>query len=133
MPRRSPHGHRRAFTLLELLVVLVLLGVSAGVVLPAFRLPPPASPEAPIVRARALAVRRGEAVRLSTRPDGRWQVAAAADTAGAILLTGTGVVSDAPAGPRTVVISPLGSCLPEGPSARNAEVWDPVRCAPSPR
>ncbi len=132
MPRRLPAGSRRAFTLLEILVVLVLLGLSAAVVAPALRLPTAAAPEAPLVRARALAVRRGESVRFETLADGRWQVAAAADTAGAILLAGNAASAADPAVAGLVVISPLGSCLPEGPAVQRAAAWDPARCAVMP-
>lgn len=129
MPRRSPPGHRRAaFTLLELLVVLVLLGLSSAVVLPALRLPAPAAAESPLVRARALAVRRGESLRLEALGEGRWRVSAAADTAGTVLLDGTDLDPLALGGAQSVMVTALGTCLPEGPSAAGGAAWDPVRC-----
>lgn len=129
MPRHLPSGHRRAITLLELLVVLVLLGLSAAVVLPTLRLPAPAAAESPLVRARTLALRRGEAVRLNTDAEGRWTVRATADALGAILLEGDGVASPIDGSARSVVISALGTCLPEGAPVAGSPAWDPVRCA----
>ena len=128
MSRRSPTGSRRAFTLLELLVVLVLLGLSSAAVLPVFRLPAAPPAESPLVRARALAVRRGESLRLEILPDGRWQVASAADTTDATLLHGR-IADDTSRGARrSFVISPLGTCLPDGPSLPGTPAWEPVRC-----
>jgi prepilin-type N-terminal cleavage/methylation domain-containing protein len=128
MPRRSPPGGRRAFTLLELLVVLVLLGLSTAVVLPAFRLPAPAAVESPLARARTLAVRRGEALRLELRGEGRWQLTAAADTAPTVLLDGDGMDPHVLGGAQSVLVTALGTCLPEGPSPVDGAAWDPVRC-----
>ncbi len=128
MPRRSPPGRRRAFTLLELLVVLVLLGLSTAVVLPAFRLPAPPVEESPLARARALAVRRGESLRIEAQGEGRWRVSAAADTAATVLLDGDGMDPHALGGSQSVVVTALGTCLPEGPSPVDGAAWDPVRC-----
>jgi prepilin-type N-terminal cleavage/methylation domain-containing protein len=126
MHRLPPPRRRRAFTLLELLVVLVLLGLSAAFVLPTLSLPPRDSAAVtPLERARAIAVRRGEAVRLDVATDGAWRVQATADTSGTILLAGTTGEGIA----RSIVISALGACLPEGPAAGDAPAWDPVRCA----
>jgi prepilin-type N-terminal cleavage/methylation domain-containing protein len=132
MPRPLPLGRRRAFTLLELLVVLVLLGLSAAVVVPSFRLPAATAPESALLRARALAVRRGESVRLATDRDGRWLVVATADTEGTILLAGDGGAASASGAAGSVVISALGLCQPEGHSAAGTPAWDPMRCAVSP-
>lgn len=126
MQRLPPPRRRRAFTLLELLVVLVLLGLAAAFVLPTLRLPVRATDAATALeRARAIAVRRGEAVRLEHDAAGAWTVRATADTTGAILLAG---ISGA-ASPHSMVISALGACLPEGSVAVGTRAWDPVRCA----
>lgn len=132
MPRPLLLRCRRAVTLLELLVVLVLLGLSAAVVLPALRLPAASAPESALMRARALAVHRGEAVRLETSHDGRWQVVATADTERLVLLAGSQSDGVATAPLRSVVISALGTCLPEGPWAAGTGLWDPVRCVVTP-
>lgn len=128
MSRRSPPGHRRAFTLLELLVVLVLLGLATAIVLPAFRVPAQAATESPLSRARALAVQRGETLRLEAQGEGRWRVTAAADTATTALLDGDGMDPHALGGAQSVLVTALGTCLPEGPSLPDGAPWDPVRC-----
>lgn len=129
MPPLQPPGCRRAVTLLELLVVLVLLGLSAAVVMPALRLPVTAGPDSPLVRARTVAVRRGEAVRLEIDRDGGWTVRPATDRGGALLLSGSGTTSGSMTTPVSIVITALGTCLPESAAAPGAAPWDPVRCA----
>lgn len=77
-----------------------------------------------------MAVRRGEAVRLQFDPAGAWTVRATADTTGTILLAGTAVVADPEAGrASSILISALGTCLPEGTAAVGTRAWDPTRCA----
>ncbi|MDZ7631068.1 MAG: GspH/FimT family pseudopilin [Gemmatimonadaceae bacterium] len=131
MQRLPPPRRRRAFTLLELLVVLVLLGLTAAFVLPTLRLPAPATGQgSALSRARATAVRRGEAVRLEFGASGSWTVRATADTTGVILLAGRATSADSQAGvAQSVVISALGACLPEGTAVGGTVAWDPARCA----
>jgi prepilin-type N-terminal cleavage/methylation domain-containing protein len=128
--RRPPPRCRRGFTLLELLVVLVLLGLAATFVLPSLRIPAGARGESTALeRARATAVRRGEAVRLRVSGDGGWTVQATADTSGSILLAGTGADASTPFGAQSIVVSALGTCLPEGVPAAGSGAWDPARCS----
>jgi len=131
MASHPARGRRCGFTLLELLVVLVLLGLSAAVILPSIRLPFRSAERSPIERARAVAVRRGESVRLTIGDTGVWSVAGTADTAGVILLAGTGGLASGAGAARSVVISALGLCMPEGPAARGTPPWDPARCSPT--
>ena len=132
MPPLQPPGCRRAVTLLELLVVLVLLGLSAAAVMPVLRPPDAAGPESPLVRARTVAVRRGDAVRLEIDRDGEWTVRPAADRNGTILLSGSGAASADETQPRSIVITALGTCLPERAADSGAAPWDPARCAVTP-
>ncbi|MBC7844465.1 MAG: prepilin-type N-terminal cleavage/methylation domain-containing protein [Gemmatimonadaceae bacterium] len=128
--RRPPPRCRRGFTLLELLVVLVLLGLGAAFVLPTLRLPArPAGGGGPLERARATALRRGESVRLSITADGLWSVRATADTGGTILLSGTTAVTPDAGAAQSIVITALGACLPEGGQSVGTGAWDPARCA----
>ena len=128
--RLPPPGRRRGFTLLELLLVLVLLGLSAAFVLPSLRLPARAAlPDSALQRARATAIRRGESVRLSADAAGHWTVRATADTAGTILLSGTAVISPGVGAAQSIVITTLGACLPEGGALAGTPAWDPARCA----
>jgi Tfp pilus assembly protein FimT len=110
-------------------MVLVLLGLSAAFVLPSLRLPSSsASVSSVLERARATAVHRGESVRLAIEPSGDWTVRATADTTGAILLAGTGAETPGAGVAHSLVISALGSCLPEGRTALGTVAWDPTRC-----
>ena len=110
-------------------MVLVLLGLAAALVMPLLRVPNGTRAHATVLeRARATAVRRGEAVRLFVARDGAWTVRATADTSGTILLSGTGDELSGPDAAHTIVISALGTCLPEGPFTRGSGAWDPARC-----
>jgi type II secretory pathway pseudopilin PulG len=124
-------------TLLELLVVLVLLGLAAAAVAPAVRGPvtEPADPrERTIAAARALAVRRAEALRLEIDAAGRWRLLAR----DSVLRTGALPAAGAPL---RLAISPLGVCVPErddndAPPATGSAadaVWDVAACAPTTR
>ena len=68
---------RRGFTLVEMLVVLVLLGLAAALVAPGF-INTPAKRTTELVEligaARDAAVRRGEVVSLHVERSGAWQV-----------------------------------------------------------
>lgn len=101
---------RRGFTLVELLVVLVLMGLAFGLVAPALRTPDPPeeSALAPLVRAgRAAAIRRGEATLLVVARDGSWRVQARASDGEPPLATGR---VPPPARAFTITFSPLGTC-----------------------
>ena len=111
-------------------MVLVLLGLGAALVLPSLRLPARAPGEdAPLDRARATAIRRGESVRLSVSSTGDWTVRATADTSGATLLSGTATDTPEAGAPPSMVITALGVCLPERGTAVGTAAWDPARCA----
>jgi prepilin-type N-terminal cleavage/methylation domain-containing protein len=127
--RLPPPRCRRGFTLLELLVVLVLLGLGAAFVLPVLHLPGRSDRQSSALeRARAIAIRRGESVRLSVAPSGEWTVRATADTGEAILLSGTAAETPSAEAAQSIVISALGACVPEGDAAVGAGAWDPTRC-----
>jgi type II secretory pathway pseudopilin PulG len=124
-------------TLLELLVVLVLLGLAAAAVAPAVRAPvtEPGDPRArTIAAARALAVRRAEALRLEIDAAGRWRLLAR----DSVLQTGALPTGGAPL---HLAISPLGICVPEADETRAPAVadptpdavWDVGACAPATR
>lgn len=104
-------GARSGFTLLEVLVVLILLGVAAGLVAPALR-PPPRPDESGVAvlvrRARQTAARRAETIYLGLSPTGAWRIDGAASLAEGALATG--VVTDYTGPPATLVISPIGTC-----------------------
>ncbi len=112
-------------------MVLVLLGLAAAFVLPVLERPVRSADQRTVLeRARAVAVRRGESVRLQVDATGAWTVRATADTTDAILLSGAATTAAPDAGiARSIVISALGACLPEGKAVVGGGAWDPTRCA----
>ena len=119
---------RAGVTLLELLVVLVLLGLAAGLAAPVLR-PRATAADDPTARtiaaARALALRRAESLRLDVGADGRWAIVARGDSVlqrGALPPTGAAL---------RLGISPLGVCVPEaGDDGTSATAWDAASCTP---
>ncbi len=100
--RHSPRCRDpRAFTLLEVMVVLTLLGVSLALVVPMFTRSAP-----PDATAESLQRLRGRAARL-------------------------GVTIDTVVAGRRLRITPIGACLPVDGRGATAVRWDPARCAPA--
>ena len=102
-----PHG----FTLIELIVVLVVMAVAAGIVAPAVITPQRDAEPALVAllrRARDFAASREQTVYLGISPSGRWRLDAGAAASDRPLATGD---LEGYQGPRaTVVVSPLGTC-----------------------
>lgn len=124
----------KGYTLIEVVVVLVVMALAAGLVVPALtvRRHPTAGVIALIGEARAVAIRRAEAVYLRVEASGAWRMdGAASSRAGAIA---TGRLAPAPAVPLTLVFSPLGSCAPDVETAPAAEPLglDPLTCEATP-
>ncbi len=124
---------RGAFTLLEMVVVFVLLGLAMTLTLPASRTGPdvPAADlQAAIDGARRVAVHQARAVTLAVERGGRWTVAGGGTTDSVPLLTGT--LAGAAATPLRLHVSPLGACLLEiqtpTPPPMPPPMFDPVRC-----
>src|SRR5881396_118968 len=120
----------KGYTLIEVLVVLVVMGLAAALVAPAF-LPRRSDPDGVVglVRhARAAAIRRAEEISLQIEASGAWRLDAAASLqAGAIA---TGRISSPPPATLTLVFSPLGSCSPDVESAAAGQALglDPLTC-----
>ena len=134
LPTAVPPGATRArhgVTLLELLVVLLLLGLAVALTLPRLSIPSRAAEGDPRARtvamARALAVRRAEALRLEVDADGRWRLLARDSVLQGGALPGGGARL-------RLVLSPLGVCVPE-PSddapVPGGPTWDVAACAPA--
>jgi type II secretion system protein H len=124
MPRRS------GFTLIEMLVVLILMGLAAALVLPAL-LPPhhdDSALKALLGSAREAAARRGEVVSLQIDATGQWRMAAAANPLEGTF--GTGSVQPFLTSSVTLLVSPLGSCAFDlrSAAAAGAVALDPLTC-----
>ena len=122
---------RSGFTLVELLVVLVLMGLAAALVAPA--LFPERGAEqrdfaALVEAARDAAARRAEVVSLHLEQSGEWRLeGAASPEQGAIA---AGRLAGFPGPPFTLVVSPIGTCafdVRSGAAARSVAL-DPLTC-----
>ncbi|MEO7521223.1 MAG: prepilin-type N-terminal cleavage/methylation domain-containing protein [Gemmatimonas sp.] len=133
-----PVRARRGVTLLELLVVLVLMGVSAAVVLPVLEPPRQARSDdetAVIAAARHAAIRRGEPVRLRIEKDGVWALVSLREGntigSGRVPLDNAHRSSER-SGTVDLRIDAMGTCVPSAISVGNADVasalFDPLRC-----
>jgi prepilin-type N-terminal cleavage/methylation domain-containing protein len=129
-PAHGPACPRRGFTLVEVIVVLLLLGLAAAFAAPVFLAPDRnESGLVTVVRgARQLAERRGENLHLDMGPDGRWSVTGAASLEEGTLAEGELADYD---GPRfRLVLSPIGTCALDVRSLRVTSTVqvDPLTC-----
>lgn len=124
-------ARRAGFTLVEILVVLILMGIAVGLVAPAF-LPPRRAEESALAalirRAQDIAAARGETVYLGIAASGDWRLDAGSAASAQALASGT---LDGYDGPRAIlVVSTLGTC---GFDVRSSEAaraipLDPLTC-----
>ncbi|MEJ2546459.1 MAG: prepilin-type N-terminal cleavage/methylation domain-containing protein [Gemmatimonadota bacterium] len=122
---RKPAG----MTLIELLVVLVLLGLGGALILPAIL--PSRPSEFPVAEllddTRRVAMRRGEIVRLTVRPDGGWTIGSMNSLHAEPIATGR--LAEPVGSSFTILISPLGTCgLDAVSSAAVSLPVDPLTC-----
>jgi prepilin-type N-terminal cleavage/methylation domain-containing protein len=124
------HGRYRAsgFTLLEILVTLIVLGLAASLVVPVFRAetPPDDDLRAVLTGARETAVRRAQTLVLTVDDRGIWKIAAAHDST----TVASGQFRDG-TGDLQIRVNPLGACLNEGGTV--AVIVDAVGCSIVPR
>ncbi len=129
--RSAPPGGAPGFTLVEVLVVLVLVGLLVALTAPALLPPEPeAAPTAELLRdARRLAARRSETVFLRVAPDGSWSLEGSSSRDAGPLARGR--LAEL-AGPGfTLEVSPLGTCGLDAPSSAAVDLpVDPLTCGP---
>lgn len=129
---QPPAGPRGGFTLVELIVVLLLLGLVAALAAPVFI--PPDRDETGLIAvvhgARRLAERRGENLYLDMGPEGRWSVTGAASLEEGALADGDLSGYEGP--PFRLIVAPIGTCALDVRSSQAA--WtvrlDPLTCEP---
>src|SRR2546428_6227149 len=102
--------HRSGFTLIEIVVVLILMGLVAVLVAPALfpRHHDQSALNALLVSAREVAARRGEVVYLHIDPTGEWRMGAGAEPPQGPPAPGRGPAFFTAPGP--LMVSPLRSC-----------------------
>ena len=128
MPRLTTKRHgrfrTRGFTLLEIVVTLVLLGLAAALVAPAFRSEPTSEQDIRKVLAgtRETAVRRAQTLVLEVDDRGSWRILASGDTSA----IGSGRFTDGTRDLR-IRVNPLGACFNEGASSTVG--LDAIACA----
>lgn len=128
-PRR-PTPAQPGFTLIEVVVVLVLIGLIVGLVAPTLVVPkaPEESPMAAVLRgARDLSARRGELLQLRVSPTGVWRLES---TSAGVEALGSGTL-DGFRGPAfTLMVAPLGTCAFDARSTAAARslALDPLAC-----
>ena len=116
----------RAFTLVEVVVVLAVIGVSLAVVAPSLilRRPEPGISEV-LTASRRAAIRRGESMELSIGANGKWTTAPSRNKREPLL---SGDLPPKVAGQADILVSPLGVCtIQRGRIAANLS-FDPLTC-----
>lgn len=112
---------RRGFTLLEVLVVLLVMGLAIALVAPSLA-PRTARPEEPLREvlhaARDAALRRAETVELEIAPSGAWTLYAAASP-GEAPLGASRLPGWKASAPLAILVAPTGTC---GFAARSLSV-----------
>ena len=121
MTMRGVRAVRTGFTLVEMVVVLILMGLAAALVAPAL-IPPRREGSdlaALLGSARDAAARRGEVVYLQIEPTGKWRMEGGANPLEGTLASGW--IEPFLAVPATLVVSPTGSCAFDVRSAAAAQ------------
>lgn len=123
--------NRSAFTLLELMVVLALMGLAMAVVAPSFVVRPPSAGEATqrvVASARRAAMRRAQTVDLQVANNGDWRAIVAGRDSEEVILSGE--LPALAAGAVNLRISPLGICMSRAETgAARAQLFDPLTCS----
>ncbi|UCF18610.1 MAG: prepilin-type N-terminal cleavage/methylation domain-containing protein [Gemmatimonadota bacterium] len=122
---------RSGFTLVEVVVVLILLGLAAGLVAPAiiFRDDRGESQLAQLIGgAQDLSARRGEIMHLRVDAGGEWRIEGAASLEEGLIARGR--IDDFQGPPFTLVVSPIGTCGFDVRSTEAALAFpvDPLTC-----
>ncbi len=129
-PSPSVRAAARGYTLIEILVVLIVMGLAAALVAPAFipRGKEQGALQALTERARVIAIRRGEGVSLHIESSGTWRIDGLASATEGPLATG--YLPQPPVSSVTLVFSPLGTCGPDAESTVAAQALglNPLTC-----
>lgn len=123
---RHTHQPRHAFTLIEMIVVLAIMGIALAVVGPALIFPENRSSlEQVMSDSRTAAIRRSEQVTLSVEKNGSWRMYVSRSAANVLR---SGQLNENIPGPVAIEISPLGLCTLEAEKSVPAVTLDPFSC-----
>ncbi len=123
---RHTHQPRHAFTLIEMIVVLAIMGIGLAVVGPALIFPENRSGLEQVMSAsRTAAIRRSEQVTLSVEKNGSWQMYASRSAANVLR---SGQLDENIPGTVAIEISPLGLCTVKAEKSVPAVTLDPFSC-----
>jgi prepilin-type N-terminal cleavage/methylation domain-containing protein len=124
---------RRGYTLIEMLVVLVIMGLAAALVAPVLLRPTTYDRQrqltAVVQAARITAANRGEVIYVRIEPTGQWHM-----EGGGLPIEGDvarGRMNRLSAAPLTLIVSPIGSCAFDVRSTAAAAAvvqLDPLTC-----
>ena len=124
---------RRGYTLIEMLVVLVIMGLAAGLVAPMLLRPTTYDRQrqltAVVQAARTTAANRGEVIYVRIEPTGEWRM-----EGGGLPSEGkvaSGRMDRLSTTPLTLIVSPIGSCSFDVRSTATAAAivrLDPLTC-----
>lgn len=119
---------RRAYTIIEVVVVMIILGVVLAVTVPRFVRGRTASPESPqqvVTRARRTAIERAQSLSLIIEPNGNWELSEAS-LSGRVLAQGVTIHSPSIV---QVNVTPSGICVPNDESGSVSVSVNPVSCS----
>lgn len=120
---QPPAPERRAFTLVEMIVVLAVMGIALAVVAPSMILRSRKSDISTIVaESRSAALRRSEQMTLAVAEDGKWSVYAARGSAQPLR---SGELDEKKGIAVRINISPLGLCTV---NENSGHPLDPFTC-----
>jgi prepilin-type N-terminal cleavage/methylation domain-containing protein len=130
-PRRDRSKAPEGFTLLEVVVVLILLALAAGLAAPALgdrEAPGESELAALLTGAREAAARRGETVALRISASGSWRMESGGAAAAEPIQTGE--IEPFAGLPFTLLVSPVGTCGLDAASGNAAPAirLDPLSC-----
>ena len=126
--RRASVKDREAFTLIEIVVALMIIGLALAIAGPSIVLRPPSHDEMIqelLTSARRTAGRRGETLSLELTRAGAWNLRALS----AEKPLAAGHIESRSDESFHVLVSPLGSCVPQEDTASSPTSLDPLDCA----
>ena len=129
--RARARASRRGFTLLELIVALVVMGIVAALVAPSLGTPRARGGELGqmLHAVRGAAIARAQTLSLTVRDDGAWTLTPLAPDDSMVVLRGQLDVS--PSVLFRLRLTPVGACLSSSPLPAEFGAWDAARCAPT--